>query len=75
MNAVVVFTLTISLSFSPFIHTLARAFLRINAPLTLSFSFSISLRARAQNILFRETFDDEAQQHRGEKKNTRFFVR
>ena len=28
MNAVVVFTLTISLSFSPFIHTLARAFLR-----------------------------------------------
>ena len=75
MNAVVVFTLTISLSFSPFIHTLARAFLRINAPLTLSFSFSISLHARAQNILFRETFDDEAQQHRGEKKNTRVFVR
>jgi hypothetical protein len=74
MNAVVVFTLTISLSFSPFIHTLARAFLRINAPLTLSFSFSISLHARA-HTLFRETFDDEAQQHRGEKKNTRFFVR
>ena len=73
MNAVVVFTLTISLSFSPFIHTLARAFLRINAPLTLSFSFSISLHARAR-ILFRETFDDEAQQHRGEKKNSRFFA-
>tara|TARA_Y100000746_G_scaffold230196_1_gene241335 strand:- start:1555 stop:1707 length:153 start_codon:yes stop_codon:yes gene_type:complete len=50
MNAVVVFTLTISLS------------------------FSISLHARAR-ILFRETFDDEAQQHRGEKKNARFFVR
>ena len=37
MNAVVVFTLTISLSFSPFIHTLARAFLRINASDSFSF--------------------------------------
>ena len=74
MNAVVVFTLTISLSFSPFIHTLARAFLRINASDSF-FLFLHFLHARAQNILFRETFDDEAQQHRGEKKNTRFFVR
>ena len=46
MNAVVVFTLTISLSFSPFIHTLARAFLRINAPLTLSLSPFLYTHAR-----------------------------
>ena len=48
MNAVVVFTLTISLSFSPFIHTLARAFLRINASDSFFLFLHFFTRTRAK---------------------------